>query len=164
MNPRRQFQRHKVLGFICLFLACVASSAQSMPGGETSARLLAEQTEPAQKTEPLACLVLDEAAPARLKLTADQTVEWQRLQQEHEHLFGDRCQATDQANPQSASALPTRQQAVSARAMQVYRKDFLDFLGGLSAEQRALLEEAARARQNSRAALEEKAIRHRLML
>jgi len=150
MSPRSKSMRRYVLA--CLLVAC-ATLAQALPGSEPGAA-----AEPA--AEPLACIVLDAQAPSRLKLSADQIVEWQRLEQQHGQLFGERCKGD--ADPEAA-AMQTRLGG-SARAMQVYRKEFLDFLSGLSAEQRSVLEEFARARRDGRAALEEKLIRHRLML
>mgnify|MGYP000897673549 CR=1 FL=1 len=151
MNLRSESLRRGVLALLAGLLGASATLALARPGAEPAATTAGE---------PLACVVFDAQAPSRLKLSADQIVEWQRLEQQHGQLFGERCKGDAYAE-----AMPTRLgDSGGIRAMQVYRKDFLDFLSGLSAEQRNVLEEFARARRDGRAALEEKLIRHRLML
>lgn len=128
----------------------------------------------APMAEPLACVVLDAGTAARLKLSADQIAEWQRLQQEHDQLFDGRCQsAARTAEASEAAEAPAKSGPLPShhtRAMQIYRRGFLEFLTSLSTEQRALLVDAASLREagsgpgNDRARLEEKLIRHRLML
>ncbi len=109
---------------------------------------------------PLACLVFEAGMPQQLALHGDQIVAWRHLERQHAVLFGNRC--SDEALSQH-SVLPV-QIAENALALQTYEKNLHDFVSGLSEIQRAHLGEIARLYHESRAALEEKIMRHRLML
>lgn len=159
MKPHSQYKSRQLL--VAMLGACV-TLAHAMPGIGSPPRPIAPMA------EPMACVVLDAGTADRLKLSADQLAEWQRLRQEHEQLFDGHCQPTAAATEMSAKPEPAP--GHRARAMSVYRTDFLEFLGGLSTEQCALLVDAASLREegnhsrNGRNRLEEKLIRHRLML
>jgi hypothetical protein len=110
-------------------------------------------------SEPLACLVFDAEMPSRLGLQADQLAQWQRLEHQHIRLFGTRC-----SGGESISVMQADWRVEVAATMQAHQNDLHGFLIDLSDEQRARLAEIALAHRDSRASLEEKLIRHRLML
>lgn len=145
----------KRFGGLLLCLCLFSAALQATPSGSASepGRLSA--------SEPLACLVFDAGMPYQLGLQGTQVVEWQRLERQHASLFGGRCSSTFRP-----SAVQVREagEAGGIISLQVYQKDLYDFVSGLSDAQRARLGEIAQAHHDSRAALEEKLIRHRLML
>ncbi len=157
MTSLKRIVRHMM---IAVLLSCGTSVALAMPSTGYAPQMSHSDSESNQAGEPLACLVIDMRTPSQIRLSADQFVEWQNLKQAHNLYFGDRC--LNAAN--SSGTLPASIQTTNAHAIQAYRKDFIEFLSGLTPEQRSLLEDLARTRREARAALEEKTLRHRLML
>lgn len=120
-----------------------------------------EKTTRLSAAEPLACLVFETGMPRQLALQEEQLVAWRHLERQHALLFGNRCANAGSEHPAPVLAVQFAEDAVSLHA---YEKNLHDFISGLSEAQRARLGEIARLYHESRAALEERIIRHRLML
>jgi len=152
---------------VCIFsttLSTTIMAAATAPRVATVSSLgtAASESEPAGRLsagEPLACLVFEAAMPKQLVLHEEQVAAWQHLERQHALLFGNRCADTSPQKP-----VLSVQIAEDTVSLSAYEKNLHDFVSGLSEAQRARLGEIARSYHESRAALEEKIIRHQLML